>query len=108
MVRVGEFSDDVCDRLKLKVSMKVTKEQKLKKKKKSRPLAPQTYAGGKPIHFLPALSTCIQFNISFKVSSWWEEGGSAPTMLYNTRDYRDFGLYTSSNILRNTMLPSSG
>jgi hypothetical protein len=24
MVRVGEFSDDVCDRLKLKVSMKVT------------------------------------------------------------------------------------
>jgi hypothetical protein len=24
MVRVGEFSNDVCDRLKLKVSMKVT------------------------------------------------------------------------------------
>jgi hypothetical protein len=24
MMRVGEFSDDVCDRLKLKVSMKVT------------------------------------------------------------------------------------
>jgi hypothetical protein len=26
MVRVGEFSDDVCDRLKLKVSMKVKTE----------------------------------------------------------------------------------
>jgi hypothetical protein len=33
MVRVGEFSDDVCDRLKLKVSMKVTNLQFMKKGK---------------------------------------------------------------------------